>query len=436
MKIKLLSRKFGLAAFLLGMLCAAASAQRPGSPLPRQESLLNGLKLLMWNDPAAAKVTVKIRVHAGAAFDPQGKEGAMSMLADDLFPTAEIREFYVEDLGGSLDVTTTYDYIQISATADQDKLLTLLDSLATAVSNPAIDKETTARLKTAQLARIASQTGTSAYVADMAAAHRLYGSFPYGRPILGTAESVQKIDFADLIDLKQRFLTADNATVAISGNIDGNLAYRAARRYLGAWLKSDKRVPSTFRQPEDPKPGMPIINAPEANKSEFRIAMRGVARADKDNYAAAVLAKILDRRFTATQGAKAFVRRDANILPGIVLFGVSDWNLGRIKRDGDKIAVPVTDNYQKLYLDAAVKTEEFDAAKREIVASLAQVPVADTWLDADTYRLASGKPDTNLLQSVTIADVQRVLERLQKEPAAYVLVFSDEKTATAPQGTN
>jgi len=78
---------------------------------PKQEKLLNGLKVLMWSDPKADKVRVTLRIHSGSAFDPQGKEGVMKMLSDDLFPNEATREFFVEDLGGSLDVQTTYDYI-------------------------------------------------------------------------------------------------------------------------------------------------------------------------------------------------------------------------------------------------------------------------------------------------------------------------------------
>ena len=406
-------------------------AQKPGSTVPRQEKLLNGLRLLMWNDPAANKTSVRIRIHAGSAFDPQGKEGAMNMLAENLFPTQDVREFYRDDLGGSIDVVTTYDYIQINATASNDKLLTLLESLSTAVTNPTIDKESTAQIKTAELTKIAAVSKDPSYVADMAAASRLFGSFPYGRPRLGTAESVQKIDFADLIDLRHRFLTADNATVAISGNIDGNLAFRAARRYLGAWLKSDKRVPSTFRQPDDPKSGLPVFDSPVANSSEFRIAVRGVARGDKDYYAAAVLASILDRRFKQMEGGKAFVRHEANALPGLFLFGVPDWNRGKITRNGDKIALPETDGYPKQILNAAIKPDEFETAKRELAIALGQIPVADVWLDADTYKITASAAAPENFQTVVVADTQRVLERLQKQPVAQVLVFSNPATSTA-----
>ena len=74
---------------------------------PKQEKLLNGLKVLMWNDAKADSVSVRVRVHSGSAFDPQGKEGVMQLLADSLFPNEAAREFFEEDLGGSLEVVTS-----------------------------------------------------------------------------------------------------------------------------------------------------------------------------------------------------------------------------------------------------------------------------------------------------------------------------------------
>src|SRR5215204_827537 len=103
MKIRSLFQKsFALLAFLT-ILTGLASAQRPGSQIPREEKLLNGLKLLMWNDPAATDVKVSIRIHSGAAFDPQGKEGVMKLLSENILPTPASREFFTEDLGGTLE---------------------------------------------------------------------------------------------------------------------------------------------------------------------------------------------------------------------------------------------------------------------------------------------------------------------------------------------
>src|SRR5258708_18684407 len=136
---------FFLAALIVGMGLQAAVAQQPFTA-PRREKLLNGLKILMWSDAKADQVSVKIRIHSGSAFDPQGREGVMQMLADNIFPTETTRDFFKEDLGGGLEIVTTYDYIQINASSKPESFLTMLETLSTAVSNLVIDKETTATL--------------------------------------------------------------------------------------------------------------------------------------------------------------------------------------------------------------------------------------------------------------------------------------------------
>ena len=249
--------KVTLSTLILLTTVGFALAQKPNAP--RQEKLLNNLKLLMWNEPAANKATVKLRIHSGAAFDTLNKEGTMALLADALFPNETASEFFREELGGSLSVESNYDYIQITATGDSNQILAILETLATAVTKPQIDKETTAAIRAARLARIKELERNPAYVADQTVAKRLFGDYPYGKSAEGTPESLAKIDFADLLLAKQRFLTADNATLAVSGNLKPNYVFKVVRQLFGGWEKSDKRVPATFAEP----------NAPDTNSSGF-----------------------------------------------------------------------------------------------------------------------------------------------------------------------
>jgi predicted Zn-dependent peptidase len=430
-------KKFTILILVLFQFASICSAQTAKFSEPRQEKLLNGMKLLVWNEPGAEKITVKLRIHSGSAFDPLGKEGVMALLADALFPNESQKEFFAEDLGGSLDVTSNFDYIQINATGKSDQFLTIVETLATAVTNPQINKELTAKVVSARLAKVKELEKNPTYVADQAVAKRLFGDFPYGRAQAGTTASLEKIDFADLLFAKQKLLTADNATLAISGNVKPDLAYRAVRRYFGAWEKADKKVPATFRQPDAPKTGLPVFDSPLAKTSEFRFALRGLARNDKHFYASRILENILQNRLQLREGKKAFARQDAHLLPSYFIFGVSEWNLQNIKKDGDKIVSPVTDDYQNYFLKAAIKQDEFANSKNEFISKMNGTDVVDFWLDADTYKLVSAKTEWQAAQNVTLSDVQRVLEKLQKEAVAFVLVFSGdkaiEKSATSNQ---
>jgi predicted Zn-dependent peptidase len=436
MKNRFYFNKFS-ALFLLATLTAFAGfAQSTNFPVPRQEKLLNGLKVLMWNDSKAEKISLKIRVHSGSSFDPQGREGVMQMLADNIFPNESLREFFTDDLGGSLEITTTHDYVQINATAKPDEFITMLETLANAVIKPTIDKETTAKLRASRLERLKELEKNPAFVADRAVAQRLLGTFPYGRPVSGTTESLQKIEYADLIFAKDRFFTADNATVAVTGNIKPELAFRAVRRYFGAWTKSDGKIRSTFRQPDEPDTKTFEITAFTSGNPEIRFALRGLARNDADFAASKILTAILKTRLEklgAQENAFNFaVRQDEHILPGLLILGYSTQRKSTAPNVNEAKAVKSTGSLfnPALLFSKPVSSEEFSKAKNETLVEISAKNQADWWLDADTFRLNSVSEEMKNFNQVALADVQRVAEKLSKNPIVSVIITQTEENAT------
>ena len=417
MKNKNLFQKIAFAALLFSF-ASAIIAQTA----PKQEKLLNGLKVLMWSDAKADKVTVRIRIHAGSAFDPQGKEGVMQLLADNIFPNEASKEFFSEDLGGGLEVIANYDFIQVNASSKPEEFLTMLETLSTAVSNPTIDKDTTAKLRAALLTKLKALESDPAYVADKAVAKRLFGTFPYGRPQLGTTISVQKLDFADLLDAKSRFLTADNATMTITGNFDKAQAFKAARRYFGGWLKADKRVPSTFRQPDDPATELQTVASPKPGTTAIRFALRGTSRSDKDFAASQVFSTILEIRLKARVPSidlsNGFVRCDAHILPGIITAGFSS-SIGRIGKgtgeiDANELVVKA--------MSEVVTEAEFQTVRSNNVVEWSRRDVDLFWLDKDTYKTLSVESDRLAFESLTLANLRVFAEKLRTATMVSVLV--------------
>lgn len=390
---------------------------------PRQERLLNGAKLLMWPDSSANIAYVKVRIHSGTSFDPQGKEGVMALLAESFFPNETSREFFQQDLGGKLDITANYDFIQISASAKPDEFLTMLESVAAAVANPTIDKETTAKLKIRRLEALKKMQADPMHIAEWATSKQLFGTFPYGRPELGTVESVSRIEFADLIDARQRFLAADNATISVGGNFDPSFAYRAARRLFGTWLKSDRIVPSTFKQPDEPDTKMAKLAVLNEGMPHVRYAFRGVARNDKDYAASKILALILESRVkenaAAAKATSSFVENEAHILPGSFVVGISG---------PENEQIPA--NLITLLLSKAVTSDEFNTAKTRALSERKAYSLDEFWLDADTFKITSAADEQRAFENATQANVQRVAERLAKNPVVSASVTMAEKSAT------
>src|SRR5688572_1204572 len=204
-----------LAAFLLT--AAPAAAQLPQQP--ERDQMLNGLRMLLWHRPGEADVFLSLRIHSGAAFDIEGKAGEMAVLGDILFPDPTTREYFTNEMAGRLDVDTDHDSITITMRGRADQFERIIEILRTALVTTQITPENVARIREGRI-KIARDTNVSpSQWADRAIAARLFGDFPYGRPHSGTAESLGRIERADVLWAQERFLNSNNATLVVSGGV-------------------------------------------------------------------------------------------------------------------------------------------------------------------------------------------------------------------------
>jgi zinc protease len=254
--------------------------------------------------------------------------------------------------------------------------------------------------------------------ADRAIAARLFADYPYGRPRMGSQETLARVDRPDLMQARERFLNPNNATLVIIGNVDERRAMRALKQLLGNWRKSDTIVPATFRQPETPDARTLIVDLPGTEAVEVRLAARGLARSDKDAAAATLLALAARDLWQLQQPELGktgfFVRHEAHLLPGMFVMGAS---------------VPVKDAANTLtkardvlntLTKSGVQAEALERVRNEAIAELTKQldrpeQLADLWLDADTFQLGPFDDQLRQLKSVTAADLIRTANRLFKD---------------------
>lgn len=424
------------AALILSLVCllsvARVHAQAP--PEPQREQLLNGLRVYLWQRPGEKDVLLKLRIHSGAAFDVAGKAGEMAMLGDILFPDPNTREYFTEEMSGRLDVDTDYDSITVTMQGRADQFEQIVEILRTALVTTQITPENVAKIREGRI-KIVKETAVSpAVLADRAIAARLFGDFPYGRPASGSAESLARVDRADLLLARDRFLNANNATLTISGGIQRNRAIRVLRQLLGPWRKSEQIVPTTFRQPESPDARPLIVNAPADQSAEIRVASRGLARSDRDCAAATVLAVVARKRWETLlpelTRSPTFVRKEPHVLPGMFVMGAGGDSLLAAK------TLKTAREVLKSFSNTPITTAELEQARSEVVAQVMKhlakpEGVAEAWLDMDTYDLPPLAEQLATLNAVSSADLQRVAARLFREAPIASVVIGNSKQLQA-----
>ena len=396
------------------------------NPEPVREHLLNGLTVLFSQRPGDPNVLIKLRVESGAAFDLAGKGGTMALLGDVLFPDPVTREYVAEQLGGRLEVSTNHDAIDVTISGRAIDLERIVDFLRGALVTPQITPDNVSKVRESKLKQLAERGNLPADIADREVAVRLFGPYPYGHPSVGTVESVSKIDRPDLMFARERFLNANDATMVVIGGVDKLRLMRALRQLLGPWQKGNRTVPATFRQPNAPDSRVLIVNHPGAGKAELRLAVRGLARSDRDAEAASLLALIVRDRIRAISPelATAFARHEAHDLPGVFVLGASVPSAMAAK------AVSGAQDVLAALANTGPTALEFEHARAELLAEISRQSSqedsreanADAWLAIEIYKLA---PAATQIRDLSLADAQRVAARLFKDAAQAKIVVGD-----------
>lgn len=434
------AQTFNLSSALLFSLCllAFASPARGQNilPEPRRTPLLNGLNVLYYQQPSSPNVLLKLRIQSGASFDLAGKEGTLALLGDALFPDEATREYFTNELGGRLEVETTYDSLTVTLEGKASEYERIVESLRNALLNTPLSAEAVNRLRDSRIKawRDANQSQGSEpqmqrSFADRFVLNRLFGQYPYGRPVYGTPESLARIERGDLMLARERFLNSDNATLVVAGNVDYNRTMRALRQLLGAWRKGDRTYPPTFRQPEPPDTRTLLIDLPSGEgKTEVRLALRGIARSDPEAAVAKLLAAIVRERWQKSSDAKPSdsfsVTHEAYALGGVLMMRATVSDAAAAKR-----AVDAARSVLKALTTASVSAADLAQGKINATAASGTTIANDLnslalrWLDAETYKTTSAN-EARSVESLTSGDVQRIAAKL----------FRDENIVTVVAG--
>ena len=220
---------------------------RPPAPTPlrpvqfppfREVVLPNGMTLVVIENHEQPSLSVSLSFRAGGAFEPAGKEGLASIVAELLTkgtPTrgAEQIAAAIEGVGGSLSASAGEDFLTISTDAlsdHADLVFTLLGDVAQRATFPAEELELA---RTRFLSSLEIELSQPEAVASRVFQKELYGRHPYGRA--PTPESFGAITRDDVQAFAGRRLRPGGALLVVAGDLTLARARALATSAFGAW---------------------------------------------------------------------------------------------------------------------------------------------------------------------------------------------------------
>jgi zinc protease len=273
-----------------------------------EKTLENGLRLLYVPDEALPYVSFSMVLRSGSAMDPANQAGLSAFVAEMLDKGTRSRKApkIADDLGklgAEFDATAALDYSHVTMTGLSKNGDALATNLIELVTQPAFSDDEIERTRKNILAQLERRMDRPDSFASMAWEKDLYGTHPYGTPILGYIKTVKELRKKNLIQYYLHNYRPNNAILAVVGKFTPELKAKIEKEF-GTWQKRDISTASF----EAPKPlqglELQVVDKPGIAQAQIRMGHLGIRRANEDFLALRVANTILGGAFASRLNSK------------------------------------------------------------------------------------------------------------------------------------
>ena len=219
-------KRFVIAAAVVGAaLASSPGANAASGPDVSHFKLDNGLEVVVIPDHRTPVVTHMVWYRVGAADETAGKSGLAHFLEHLMFKgTAKnpqgLFSQVVATIGGQENAFTNSDYTGYFQRVSREHLKTLMQfesdrMTGLVLTDDVVKPERDVVLEEFNM-RVANNPGAR-LEEQMEAA--LYLNHPYGRPVIGWKQEIEKLNREDALAFYRRFYTPNNAILVIAGDV-------------------------------------------------------------------------------------------------------------------------------------------------------------------------------------------------------------------------
>ena len=248
------------ALFLAAPILSRAQMEAPTSSAANVElgtvteyTLPNGLQVLVAPSKASDLVTMDVWVGAGTRRETAENNGVAHFMEHLIFkgtPTRKPGEIdaAIEDLGGTLNAATSYDWAHFYGTVGSADAPAALAVLGDALMNSEMRQSDIDAEKPVILSEMAREAGSATTRVSHVFNAFCFPTHPYGRPLLGTASNISNMPRKTVVDFYHTYYAPANATLILAGRLTPDEGLTLAKKTFGAWparaVPDDKVLPA------------------------------------------------------------------------------------------------------------------------------------------------------------------------------------------------
>jgi zinc protease len=268
---------------LTGALAALALAFQIGNaaaegPEVTHLTLPNGLDVVVIPDHRTPVVTHMIWYKVGSADETPGKSGLAHFLEHLMFkgtaknPAGRFSQALAA-IGGQENAFTTADYTAYFQRIAKEYLPMVMEFEADRMTGLVLSDDNVLPERDVVLEEFNMRVGNSpeARIGEQVAA-ALYLNHPYGRPVIGWRQEIEKLNREDALAFYRRFYTPNNAVVVVAGDVTGAEVKALAEKTYGKVARVAE-VPARAR-PTEPVP----VAVRQLTMADARVAQPSLQR--------------------------------------------------------------------------------------------------------------------------------------------------------------
>jgi zinc protease len=229
---------------------------------PATFTLPNGLQALVIQDHRTPVVTEMVWYKVGSADETPGKSGLAHFLEHLMFkgtskhPVGEFSQTVLK-VGGNENAFTSVDYTGYFQRVPREQLGKMMEFEADRMTGLILKDENVLPERDVVLEeynmRVANNPEARLSEQIMAA---LYLNHPYGRPVIGWHQEIEKLGREDALAFYKRFYAPNNAILVIAGDVDINEVRPLVEQNFGK-VAAQAAIPARRVRPQEPEPVAP-----------------------------------------------------------------------------------------------------------------------------------------------------------------------------------
>ncbi len=260
-----------------------------------QKTILDGgMKILTENIPSVRSVALGIVVGAGSADEIEKEEGLTHFIEHMAFKGTKRRSAFdiaseLDAVGGRLNAYTSKEYTLYYASVLEKHIDIAFDVLSDIFLNPSLKEEDIEMEKGVILEEINMYEDSPDELVHDLFAEKILNGHPFGKPTLGTKDSVGSFKKESFLKYRERLYTPDNVIISAAGNVSHEDVVGFSKKIFGSFPgtknKKDLGIPKISN-------GIKIRNK-QTEQTHLCLGTKGLSQVDEERYVLSVLDTIL-----------------------------------------------------------------------------------------------------------------------------------------------